>query len=144
MAGKSPPSSTPKKPAAAISGVGLRACAGRQHKTSANHAGNSLASSHRTIALEWALIVNTRRVHVVLSAELVRDIDTLVGTRHRSKFLTQAAEKELMRLRQIAALKGAEGAWKDEDHPELKQGSAKWVRKLRRESERRVKKSPGR
>jgi hypothetical protein len=55
-------------------------------------------------------------------------------------FLTEAAEKELMRRRQIAALKGAAGAWKDSDHPELKQGSDQWVRKLRREGERRLKK----
>jgi hypothetical protein len=45
-----------------------------------------------------------------------------------------------MRLRQIEALKAAAGAWKDKDHPELKQGSAKWVRKLRQESERRLRK----
>jgi len=81
-----------------------------------------------------------RRTHVVLSDQLVKDIDTLVGTRQRSSFITQAAEKELMRIRQIAALKAAAGAWKDEDHPELKQGSGKWVQKLRRENERRFKK----
>jgi hypothetical protein len=34
----------------------------------------------------------------------------------------------------------ADGAWKDKDHPELKQGSANWVRKLRQENERRFKK----
>ena len=53
------------------------------------------------------------------------------------RFISQAAEKELMRLRQIKALDAAIGCWKDEDHPELKQGSAKWVRKLRQESEKR-------
>jgi Arc/MetJ-type ribon-helix-helix transcriptional regulator len=82
----------------------------------------------------------TKRTHVVLSEQLVKDIDTVVGSRQRSSFITQAAERELMRLRQIAALKGAAGAWKDEDHPELKHGSAKWVKKLRAESERRVRK----
>jgi hypothetical protein len=51
----------------------------------------------------------------------INDIDTVVGTRQRSSFLTQAAEKELMRLRQIKALKAVAGAWKDKDHPELKQ-----------------------
>jgi Arc/MetJ-type ribon-helix-helix transcriptional regulator len=81
-----------------------------------------------------------RRTHVVLSDQLVRDIDTLVGSRQRSNFITQAAEKELMRLRQIEALKAAAGAWKDNDHPELKQGSAMWVHKLRRENERRLRK----
>lgn len=83
--------------------------------------------------------MNTR-THVVLSDQLVKDIDTLVGRRKRSVFITQAAEKELMRLRQIEALKAAAGAWKDKDHPELKQGAAKWVKKLRQENERRFKK----
>jgi hypothetical protein len=61
-------------------------------------------------------------------------------TRRRSSFLTRAAEKELTRLRQIEALIAAAGAWKDRDHPELKQGSDKWVQELRRESDRRFRK----
>lgn len=81
-----------------------------------------------------------KRTHVVLSEQLVKDIDALVGPRQRSNFITKAAEGELMRLRQLAALEAAAGAWKDEDHPELKDGAAKWVRKLRRETEQRVKK----
>jgi hypothetical protein len=80
-------------------------------------------------------IVNTKRTHVVLEEKLVKDIDRLVGPRRRSSFLTEAAEEKLMRYRQIAALRTTSGAWKDEDHPELKQGSAKWVRKIRQESE---------
>lgn len=84
--------------------------------------------------------MSNKRKHVVLAEKLVKDIDRLVGPRRRSTFLTEAAEEKLMRLRQIAALKAAAGAWKDQDHPELKQGSEKWVRKLRRETERRFKK----
>ncbi len=80
----------------------------------------------------------------MLSDQLVKDIDTLVGARQRSSFITQATEKELMRLRQIEALKAARGAWKDKDHPELKQGADKWVQKLRRENERRFKKATAR
>jgi len=45
-----------------------------------------------------------------------------------------------MRLRQIKTLDEAAGAWKDQDHPELKQGAAKWVKQLRRASEGRFKK----
>ena len=78
-----------------------------------------------------------KRTHIVLSDQLVKDIDTLVGRRRRSSFITEVVEKELARLRQIQAIKAATGAWKDKDHPELKQGSAKWVRKLRQENERR-------
>ena len=53
---------------------------------------------------------------------------------------TQAAEKELMRLRQIQALGSAAGAWKDKDHPELARGSAQWVDKLRRQDQKRFQK----
>ncbi len=83
---------------------------------------------------------NNKRTHVVLSERLVKAIDSLVGARQRSSFLMEAAEKELMRRRQIEALKVAAAVWEDKDHPELKQGSARWVRKMRRESERRIKK----
>jgi hypothetical protein len=79
----------------------------------------------------------TKRTHIVLSETLVRDIDLLVGKRQRSSFITRAAEKELMRLRQASALRAAAGAWKDRDHPELRAGSGNWVRKLRREAEGR-------
>jgi metal-responsive CopG/Arc/MetJ family transcriptional regulator len=84
--------------------------------------------------------MNAKRTHVVLSEQLVKDIDKLAGSRQRSNFLMQAAERELMRLRQIEALKAAAGAWKDNGHPELKQRSARWVHKVRQESERRFKK----
>jgi hypothetical protein len=80
-----------------------------------------------------------RRTHVVLSDQLVKDIDILVGSRQRSVFITQAAEKELMRRRQLQALNQLV-PWNEKDHPELKQGAAKYVRKLRREYDQRFKK----
>jgi hypothetical protein len=79
-----------------------------------------------------------KRTHIVISEQLVAQIDSIVGKRSRSAFLTQAAEKELIRLRQIQALKAAAGAWKDKDHPELRQGAAKWVKKLRRDYVQRL------
>ena len=75
---------------------------------------------------------------IAISEQLVAQIDELVGKGGRSAFLTQAAEKELMHLRQIKALQAAAGIWKDKDHPELKQGATKWVKKLRREYDRRL------
>ena len=84
--------------------------------------------------------MNTKRTHIVLSEQLVKEIDSVVGIRGRSSFLAQAAQKELIRLRQIKALGAVAGAWKDEDHPELKQGAAKWVKKLRQENEGRFEK----
>jgi dethiobiotin synthetase len=84
--------------------------------------------------------MNIKRTHIVISQELVTEIDTLVGKRGRSAFLTQAAEKELMRLRQIKALESLADAWKDKDHPELKQGASKWVKQLRQEYDQRLEK----
>ena len=80
-----------------------------------------------------------RRTHVVLSDQLVKEIDTLVGSRQRSSFITQAAEKELLRRRQLQALEQLV-PWNEKDHPELNQGAAKYVRKLRREYDQRFKK----
>jgi hypothetical protein len=84
--------------------------------------------------------IANERTHIVISQDLVAMIDNVVGKRGRSAFLTQAAEKELMRFRQIKALEAAAGSWKDEDHPELKQGSGPWVARLRGEYDRRIKK----
>jgi len=85
--------------------------------------------------------MSTRRTHIVIPELLATEIDRLVGKRGRSEFLTQAAEKELRRLRQVRALQNLAGAWKDNDHPELKKGAAHWVRELRKKSDRRLRKS---
>ena len=80
------------------------------------------------------------RTHVVLPAELVAQIDELVGARGRSRFIAEAAEQRLQRERQRRALEIGFGAWKDEDHPELNgpEGTVGWVRRLREESTRRL------
>jgi len=82
--------------------------------------------------------LSNRRAHIVIPQPLVKEIDRLVGKRGRSGFLTQAAEEELWLLQQIRALEGVAGAWKDKDHPELKVGASRWVKELRKESERRL------
>jgi hypothetical protein len=83
----------------------------------------------------------SHRTHVIIPEPLVHEIDRVVGKRGRSAFLAQAAEKELRRLRQIAAVEGLSGAWKDKDHPELGGGADRWVKTLRKESERRLPKT---
>jgi len=45
--------------------------------------------------------------------------------------------KETKRQQLLELLKRKEPIWKDEDHPELKDGAAAWVRKIRAESEAR-------
>ena len=74
---------------------------------------------------------NQKRSHIIIPSDLVAEIDSVIGKRSRSRFLAEAARKELRRLRLEQILNESIGAWKDKDHPELQQGSAHWVRQLR-------------
>jgi hypothetical protein len=82
--------------------------------------------------------MNTTRTHIVIPADLASEIDTLVGKRGRSRFLADAARKELKRLRMLKALEKASGSWKDKDHPELRKSAARWVKGIRKEDEWRL------
>ncbi|HYL37841.1 MAG TPA: hypothetical protein VEV17_18140 [Bryobacteraceae bacterium] len=81
--------------------------------------------------------MSTKRAHVVLPESLVKEIDRIAGSRGRSAFLADLARREIKRRHLLKILKSGQPVWKDEDHPELKQGAAEWVRKMRRESEAR-------
>jgi metal-responsive CopG/Arc/MetJ family transcriptional regulator len=85
--------------------------------------------------------IRTRRAHVILPEDLVREIDSIVGSRGRSSFLVETAREAIRRRKLLQFLENEEPAWKDADHPELSRGSAAWVRKIRRESEKRIKKA---
>ena len=84
--------------------------------------------------------MSASRTHITLPEEVRADLDRLVEKRNRSRFIADAVRKALLIARQKEALSQAAGAWKDKDHPELKAGAARWVRKLRRDSEARFKK----
>jgi hypothetical protein len=79
----------------------------------------------------------SKRTHIVIPDRLAQEIDTLVGKRGRSSFLTEAAWKEVRRLRMLNALEEASGSWKDKDHPELRDGTASYVERIRKEGEKR-------
>jgi hypothetical protein len=84
--------------------------------------------------------VNIIRTHVLLPEDLVCEIDALVGPRGRSAFLVETATNEVRRRRLLRFLKNDEPAWNDKNHPELADGSAKWVRALRSESDHAIQK----
>ena len=79
--------------------------------------------------------MKTRRAHVWLPDDLLREIDAIAGSRGRSAFLVETAREAVKRRKLLAFLESDEVAWKDEDHPELANGSGAWVRALRQESE---------
>ena len=80
--------------------------------------------------------VTNRRAHIVLPEDLVAEIDSLVGPRGRSAFLVETARNELRRQKLLRFLNSKDPVWKDENHPELKQGAASWVRRVRSENDR--------
>lgn len=93
--------------------------------------------------------MSTRRAHVLLPEDLLQEIDALVGPRGRSSFLVETARQEVRRQKLMHFLEGKDPAWEDKNHPELVEGAAAWVRKLRTESDvrsssRRKIKKPGR
>ena len=79
------------------------------------------------------------RTHVLLPEDLVREIDALVGPRGRSAFLVETATNEVRRRRLLEFLRNDEPAWNDK-HPELADGSGKWVSVLRSESDHATRK----
>ncbi len=74
-----------------------------------------------------------KRTHIVLPDDLLGDIDTLVGPRGRSAFLVDVLREEIRRRRLLQILSDPKPVWRDEDHPELAEGAAAWVRKMRDE-----------
>ena len=85
-------------------------------------------------------MVSKSKAHLVFPEDLLQAIDKLVGKRGRSKFVAEATRKELQRMQLQKALEKAAGAWKDEDHPELKEkGTYQWVREQREMEDRRFK-----
>jgi len=84
-----------------------------------------------------------RRAHIIFPDDLIKEIDRLVGSRGRSRFIVNAAMAELNRHRQLAALRQAAGGWKNVHHPELGHGAARWVRQIRQESDQRGQRRKG-
>ena len=77
--------------------------------------------------------MNRKRAHLFLPADLLADVDSLVGPRGRSAFLTEVIREEVNRRRLLQFLSGTEPVLKDEEYPEFKEGAEAWVRRLRDE-----------
>jgi hypothetical protein len=83
--------------------------------------------------------MKTKRAHVLLPTDLIREIDAIVGPRGRSAFLVETAREAVRRKKLLRFLESDDSpAWKDTDHPELSRGAGAWVRRLRQESDKRT------
>jgi flagellar motor component MotA len=81
-----------------------------------------------------------QRIMVPYPPDVIAEIDKIVSHGQRTAFLIELAKREIKLNRQRKALGAATGAWKQEDHPELAEGAAKWVREIRQESVKRFEK----
>jgi hypothetical protein len=77
---------------------------------------------------------------VPIPKRIAAGIDKIAGQKHRTRFIVEVLETELQRREQLAALEEAAGCWKDENHPELANGSEAFVRELRDRAMRRLEK----
>ncbi|MBC7228488.1 MAG: hypothetical protein H5T61_14855 [Thermoflexales bacterium] len=78
---------------------------------------------------------DVRRIQITIPTSLLEEIQQYVPLRERNRFLVQAAEKELRRLKLRR-----QPAWSDEDHPDLQtpEDVDRYVRSLREAWEARL------
>ena len=80
----------------------------------------------------------TQRTHIVLPAELLKEIDELVGPRGRSAFIAETVKAELRKRWWLNYLDHGEPIMKDEDHPEFGNGTKAYLDELRRPWQKRI------
>jgi len=77
---------------------------------------------------------SAKQANFLLPEDLLEELKSTVAKRQQSKVVAEALRKELKRLKLEKALHSSFGAWKDKDHPELKEGTDVFIRKLRKSS----------
>lgn len=82
----------------------------------------------------------TRLTPIRFPVDLLLELDRYVGQGQKSKFIIEATQKELLRLKQKKALQSAAGVFKKEDYPGFAgpEDVSSWVRRLREEAEART------
>lgn len=80
------------------------------------------------------------RTHLVLPEDLVRQIDTTVGRRKRSRFVEEAVREKLRRETLLAAVKETAGSLSSQEHPHwaTSEEAAAWVRESRKRDDVRL------
>ena len=68
---------------------------------------------------------------------LARELDRLAGSRRRTAYAIDVLWRDVRRAKQREALKISAGSWKTADHPELAEGGAAYVERIRSERDER-------
>ncbi len=81
--------------------------------------------------------VLTKQANFLLPKELLEDLKKNVPRMEQSKVVADALKKELKSIKLKKALKESFGAWKNEQHPELAEGTDKYIRRTRKSNRAR-------
>lgn len=83
--------------------------------------------------------MDTKLTPIRFPSDLLTELDKYIGDGNRSKFIIDATRKELHRLKQSKVIHNVAGIFDERHYPELKtsEDAAKWVQKIREESEAR-------
>src|SRR5260370_36871787 len=87
------------------------------------------------LVITWSAHMKSKRAHILLPQDLIKEIDAIVGPRRRSAFLVETARDAVRRTKLLRFLESDTPAWSDAEHPDLADGAGAWVRELRQESE---------
>lgn len=76
----------------------------------------------------------TKQANFSLPDDLLEELRRQVPKGEQSRIVAEALRKELLRMRFRRAIDSAFGAWKQEEHPELEEGTEQFLRQLRQSS----------
>ncbi len=71
------------------------------------------------------------KISVSFPKGLLEEIKRFVPPRHRSRIIVEGTSRMIALFKQQKALKETAGLWKEEDHPELKDGVDSYIRNIR-------------
>lgn len=75
-----------------------------------------------------------KQANFSLPGDLLEELRHQVPKGQQSRVVATAIRKELIKLRFRHAVDNAFGAWKQEEHPELEEGTERFLRQLRQSS----------
>ena len=78
---------------------------------------------------------------IKIPGDLASELDRIAGSGRRSAYAVDVLWRDIRRARQREALAASAGSWKRKDHPELAEGGAAYVEKIRSEPDPRFEKA---
>lgn len=85
--------------------------------------------------------MKSKRAHILLPQDLIKEIDSIVGPRRRSAFLVETARDAVRRTKLLRFLENDVPSDRDTGEREPSDSAARWVRQLRRDSDKRLRAS---